>query len=129
MIEIFIPGRAVGKARPRFSKSHVYTDSRYGKWKKEAISHIKSLNLPKAPKPCLVECYFINFLSSDTDNLQGSVLDALVQSGYLENDSSSYVVGCSGFFAKQKKAKGKDKPVGVLVRVRSSQIIELFADN
>ena len=126
MIEIFIPGRAVGKARPRFSKGRVYTADRYGKWKKEAIAHIRSLNLPKAPKPCSVECYFINFFSSDTDNLQGSILDALVQSEYLENDSSSYVVGCSGVFAKQKKLRGKEKFIGVLVRVKDSEIAELI---
>lgn len=124
-IEIFLPGRAVGKARPRFSKGKIYTADRYGDWKKEAIAHIKSLNLPTAPKPCAIECYFINFLSSDADNLQGSVLDALVQAGCLENDSSSFVVSSSGIFASQKKLRGKDKVVGVLIRIKDSEVLQL----
>lgn len=120
MQEIWLPGRGVGKARPRFSKGRVYTADKYGQWKREAIARLLTLKLPPAPKPCFIECYFVNFLSSDADNLQGAVMDAMVQAEYLKNDSSSYVVGCSRVFVKQ--GRGKGKAIGILIRVTPASI-------
>jgi hypothetical protein len=125
MQQFWLEGRGIGKARPRFSSGIVHTCPRYGRWKFDAIATIKKLRLPGAPKPCFVECFFVNFLSSDADNLQGSVLDAMVQAGYLENDSSSFVVGCSGVFVKQRKVRNQEKTVGILVRVKPA-LLELF---
>jgi Holliday junction resolvase RusA-like endonuclease len=123
MQELWLAGRGVGKARPRFGRGgKVYTSDQYGFWKKDAIAQIKSLNLPPAPKPCYVECYFVNFLSSDADNLQGAVLDAMVQAEFLQNDSSSYVVGCSGIFVKQPKEKKLEKAIGILIRVTPANV-------
>lgn len=125
-IEIWLPGRGVGKGRPRFSRNgKVHTSDRYGKWKREAIKYLQS-TYPglKIDPPVQVDCYFVNFLSSDADNLIGSVLDALVQSEILENDSSSYVVGCSGEFVKIGKPRGLEKPLGVLVKVRNRSITD-----
>ncbi|MBR8841176.1 MAG: hypothetical protein DSM106950_46375 [Stigonema ocellatum SAG 48.90 = DSM 106950] len=69
-----------------------------------------------------MECYFVNFFSSDSDNLTGSVLDCLVEAEVLANDSSGYVVGCSGEFVKQRKQRNQDKVVGILgVQVSSEQ--------
>jgi hypothetical protein len=126
MQEIWLPGRGIGKARPRFSKGVVYTSHKYAAWKRQAIASIRKLKLSPAPKPCFVECFFVNFLSSDADNLQGSVLDALVQAGYLENDSSSYVIGSSGLFVKQKKERDKEKVQGILVRVSPALLQDIL---
>jgi Holliday junction resolvase RusA-like endonuclease len=123
LIEIWLDGRGVGKARPRFGRGGVvHTGSRYGEWKRDAILQLRALKLPPAPCPAKVDCLFINFFSSDTDNLIGSVLDALVQSEILQNDSSGYVVGSSGIFVKTRKRRGQDKPVGILIRIVPAEI-------
>ena len=120
--EIWIPGRGVGKGRPRFSSSgKVHTGDRYGKWKRETIKYLNS-TYPglTIQTPTYIQCYFVNFLSSDADNLIGSVLDALVQAEIIENDSSSYVPGCSGEFVKIGKPRGLEKPLGILIKARSA---------
>jgi len=123
LIEIWLDGRGVGKARPRFGRGGVvHTASRYGEWKRNAILQMKALRLPAAPCPAKVDCLFVNFFSSDSDNLIGSVLDALVEAEILQNDSSGYVAGSSGIFVKTRKRRGQDKPVGILVRIAPAQI-------
>lgn len=123
MLEFWISGRAIGKARPRFGKNGaVHTASAYGAWKNDAVVQLLRLNLPEAPRPARIECFFVNFASSDSDNLTGSVLDALVESGTLAGDSSSFVIESNGKFVKTRKKRGQDKPVGVLVRISSAQI-------
>jgi len=72
--------------------------------------------------PAKVDCFFVNFFSSDSDNLTGSVLDALVEAEILQNDSSGYVVASTGTFVKTRKRRGQDKPVGILIRITPAQI-------
>lgn len=123
MIEIWLSGKGIGKARPRFSRNGViHTASRYASWKNDAVLQMMALRLPPAPIPVRVDCTFVNFFSSDSDNLLGSVLDALVEGGILQNDSSGYVIGSSGVFVKTRKRRGEDKPVGILVRIAPAQI-------
>jgi Holliday junction resolvase RusA-like endonuclease len=123
VIEIWIAGRGVGKARPRFGRNGaIHTCNRYSEWKNNAILQLLALKLPPAPTPAKVECFFINFLSSDSDNLTGSALDALVQAEVLQNDSSGYVVESSGKFVKTRKERGKEKPVGILIRISQAEV-------
>ena len=123
MIEIWIAGRGIGKARPRFGRNGaIHTASRYGEWKRDAILQMLGLELPPVPTPAKINCFFVNFFSSDSDNLVGSVLDALVQASVLQNDSSSYVVESTGKFVKTRKQRGQDKPVGILVRISQAQV-------
>ncbi|WP_414588746.1 hypothetical protein [Scytonema sp. PCC 10023] len=123
MIEIWLHGRGLGKARPRFGRGGVvHTASRYSQWKNDAVLQMKALNLPPAPVPAKVDCFFVNFFSSDSDNLTGSVLDALVEAEILQNDSSGYVVASTGTFVKTRKRRGQDKPVGILIRITPAQI-------
>ncbi len=100
----------------------MHTARGYGAWKSDAVLQLIRLNLPEAPKPARIECYFVNFASSDVDNLVGAVLDALVQGGVLGNDSSSYITAASGTFARTKGKRGEEKPIGVLVRILPAQI-------
>lgn len=123
MIEIWIAGRGVGKARPRFGRNGaIHTCNRYGEWKANAILQLLALKLPPAPTPAKVDCFFVNFFSSDSDNLIGSVLDALVQAEILQNDSSGYVVESSGKFVKTRKKRGEEKPVGILIRISQAEV-------
>jgi len=128
MISIWIPDKGVGKGRPRFSNGRTYTDPRYSRWKSAAVIHLIASKVPKITYPCFVECHFINFLSSDSDNLIGSVLDAMVEAEILSNDSSGYVVGCSGRFYKIRKQRNQPKCVGILVKVSAATVQELEID-
>ena len=128
MIEIWISGRAVGKARPRLSRYGVHTPTRYAEWKRNTILQLMALKLPPAPIPAKVDCFFVNFLSSDTDNLTGALLDSLVEAGVLKNDSSSFVASSSGTFVKTCKKRGRDKPLGVLVQIAPMQVELLDLD-
>jgi len=121
---LWLPGRGVGKGRPRFSPSgRVYTGDKYGKWKREAVSHLRTQYIDvRLPAPCEISCYFVNFLSSDSDNLIGSVLDALVQAELIQNDSSSFVTGVRGYFTSVRKPKGKDRPIGILISAKPSSV-------
>ncbi len=100
----------------------MYTASRYSKWKNSAVLQLVAMKLPPAPIPAKIDCTFVNFFSSDADNLSGSVLDSLVEAGILRNDSSSYVVSCSGTFAKTRKKRGCDRAVGILIRITPAEI-------
>ncbi|MBO3463977.1 hypothetical protein G7B40_037760 [Aetokthonos hydrillicola Thurmond2011] len=57
--------------------------------------------------------------------MTGAVLDCLTESGILANDSSGYVVGCSGEFVKQRKERNQDKQVGILVIISPAQLRSL----
>lgn len=129
-MQIWLSGKAVGKARPRFSSrtGAVHTEGRYGQWKCDAVTQLRAMKLPQALTPVAVQCTFVNFFSSDSDNLLGSILDALVTAEVLKNDSSGYVVASSGAFAKTRKRRGRDKPVGVLIRIIPAQIEHLDFD-
>ena len=129
-MQIWLSGKAVGKARPRFSSrtGAVHTEGRYGQWKRDATLQIRALNLSPIQTPVRVDCLFVNFGSSDSDNLIGSVLDVLVGSGVLQNDSSGFVVGSSGTFTKSRKRRNRDKPVGILIRITPAQIEYLDFD-
>lgn len=118
----WLPGKGIGKARPRanFITQTVYMPENYTDWKDFAIDVIKlqmRSHLLPAPKPCRVECQFINFWSSDSDNLVGSVMDSLVKAEYMGGDSSSYVNACRGEFVKIRKKRNQPKVKGILVKI------------
>lgn len=123
-ILLWLPGKAPGKARPRYSKKtrKFHLPQNYVQWKNNAIVHIKSNNFKVLPQPCFIECKFVNFASSDSDNLTGSILDAFVDAGILSGDSKSYVTGSLGRFWKIRKQRGKDKVIGILVIVTPADI-------
>ena len=72
-----------------------------------------------------MECRFVNFASSDSDNLTGTILDTFVEAGILGGDSKSYVSGSSGQFYSKRKERGKPKDLGSLILVRPQEIIPL----
>lgn len=129
---MLIPGKAMGKARPRKSSrtNRMHMPANYVRWQSSAVKAIKMQieDMPPAPMPAVIRCSFVNFLSSDTDNLVGSVLDALVKAGYLQNDSSSFVIESSGKFVKTKKRRGVPREKGVIIEVYKGYTTELEAD-
>ncbi len=127
VIKFWISGRGIGKARPRFDRrtSRAYLPGNYKQWKKHAYDSVLAANLPELPKPCEIFCYFVNFLSSDSDNLSGAVMDAMQDAKVIDGDSSSYVLHSDGQFCTLTPKKGEEKKIGILVKVYPCQLREL----
>lgn len=132
VVQFWLPGKGIGKARGRYSSvtKTVYLPENYALWKQTAFCYIRTqmmlYDIWEAPKPVSITCDFVNFRSSDSDNLTGSVLDVLVDAQFLGNDSSSNVVESSGRFVKVRKKRGEDKKVGILVKVYAKKDIEII---
>jgi Holliday junction resolvase RusA-like endonuclease len=134
---IWIEGRGMGKARPRGSSrvtrkngrniavTKFHTCSKYRQWTNDVIRQIAKQNTLKFTKPVSICCNFVNFKSSDTDNITGAILDALVKSKVIGNDSASYVVKSAGEFSKLRKIRNSPKQIGILVEIEEREIKEL----
>lgn len=118
-ITIWLENKIKGKARPRFNAQTgaTYHSGDYRKFKAELIYYFQSLELPKFDKPVQISCLFVNFFTSDSDNLQGSITDALVQAGVIKNDGANPLPKSSGEFVTTTKKRGVDKEVGVIVEI------------
>jgi Holliday junction resolvase RusA-like endonuclease len=119
--QLWINGRGKGKARPRRSvhSGKVYMPEDYRYWQQLALWAIKlqMKDLPPAPESVGIECLFVNFFSSDSDNLTGAVADVLVKVGYLANDSYKFVKKSSGEFVKMRARRNQPKEIGILTNI------------
>lgn len=122
---IWLPGRVIPKKRPIVTRNGTFMPKNYTNWQRGMIPILSEFKLPK---PCGIECYFINFAMGDIDNLVGSIMDAMVKAGSIENDSSSHVCYVSGRFIKTKKKRGEEKRVGAVIKYYESKIFEASAD-
>lgn len=122
-ITIWLENKIKGKARPRFNiqTGTTYHSADYRKFKSELIFYLQSLELPKFDKPVHISCLFVNFFTSDSDNLQGSITDALVQAGVIKNDGATPLPKSSGEFVTTIKKRGVDKEIGVIVEITEVQ--------
>lgn len=122
--EFWLEGRVVPKARPRFNGTRAYTKGNYAAWKNDAIKNLLSLNLDSIEVPVSLSVIAVGFLRGDADNIVGSVMDALVQSGVLPNDTLSWVPKIS-----LEYRKGQKGVVGVWVEIVPHQVenFSLFA--
>lgn len=82
-----LTGKVVPKARPRFGGSRAYLPQRYRDWKANAIAELLTQSRPLEPiAKAEISIDLFGSHRGDLDNLAGSVLDALVQSGILVDD-------------------------------------------
>jgi Holliday junction resolvase RusA-like endonuclease len=91
-MKYILTGKVVPKARPRFGGSRAYLPPRYRDWKENAIAELLSQTRP--PEPIAKAEVSIDLFGShrgDLDNIAGAVLDSLVQSGILLDDSIGVV--------------------------------------
>ncbi|QLE46367.1 hypothetical protein FD723_39850 (plasmid) [Nostoc sp. C052] len=152
-IRIFLPFKGMGKARGRAAivsknkefgayanllgnknqRIKVYTQKDYRAWTNKVIAYLIKLKLegflPDLPNPCRIECFFCNFGSSDQDNLQGAVIDAIVKAKLLPDDCGSIVIAGSGKFVKVKTKKKEKKRVGVAIEIYPQEIEYMDIDN
>ncbi len=89
-----LSGLVTPKARPRFSGGHSYLPQGYRHWKEAAIGELtiqaQGLILPLSP-PVEVHIDYSGHARGDSDNLAGSILDALTGAGILADDSVTHV--------------------------------------
>ena len=89
MIKMVLSGKVVPKARPRFtSKGPAHLPPNYAKWKKGAVTALKSLGCGPFEGVAL-RVTFVNALraNSDCDNAVGAIMDALVSGKILKGDT------------------------------------------
>jgi len=87
-----LAGPIVPKARPRFSKcGRAYTHRGYYQWKQMAIGILSQQwgDRPAlgGPVEVVITLSGRHRRSGDNDNIAGSILDAVVQGGILQNDN------------------------------------------
>lgn len=92
-------GTVQSKARPRFYQGRAILPKSYRDWKESAIHalYMQRRNFDESVKPSEVHMIFFgkHNRKNDLDNLSGGILDALVQVGYLKNDSTMYITKLS----------------------------------
>ena len=85
-------GKVTPKARPRFGSGRAYLPQKYRDWKDNAIIELLSQSGQTEPiARAEISIELFGGHRGDLDNLAGSVLDALVQSGILLDDRLSVV--------------------------------------
>jgi Holliday junction resolvase RusA-like endonuclease len=94
MIELILDGQIVPKARPRVTVNGAYMPPKYRQWKQGAILDLSQQH--QGHKLTAVRSIDIVMTGKhsrrgDLDNISGSILDALVQSGVLVNDNLTVV--------------------------------------
>lgn len=104
-IALHLSGRIVPKARPRGTSSHYYMPSAYRNWKQDAISCFQSQTTERNLSGVFVEVTLLgkHRESADSDNLIGSIFDALVQSKILANDNLKHLRGHEFIYKPSKE--------------------------
>lgn len=125
---IWLPGKGKGKARPRKCGNAYVLPKDYRDAKDRTVTQMILQCIDPIDYPCKITCYFVNFKSSDCDNLIGFYLDALVQAGVLQNDSSSHVVGCSGRFVQTSNRKQRKSCIGTVIQIEKADIGSIDLD-
>ena len=87
---ITLIGQIVPKARPRVTVAGTYMPHNYQRWKAQAIATIRQQyqgDRITRTKTIAITLVGKHSRRGDADNIAGSILDALVQSGALVNDN------------------------------------------
>lgn len=92
-ITFSLSGPVVPKARPRVTRHGTFMPHRYQPWKALAVEALfdqaraQMLDIPITSAAIQITLLGKHPRRGDLDNISGSVLDALVQSGILQNDN------------------------------------------
>lgn len=116
-LKLWISGRVVPKARPRFHAGYVLLPKIYRGWKNaaylEIINQLAEYNTIEIPiQKAAVEIQLVGKHVGDLDNLGGSVLDILTETKVIIDDR----VSCVSRLVIEYKPSGER---GVWVEVKS----------
>lgn len=126
---IWIAGKGKGKARPRMCGNAYVLPKDYRDLKNRCVSQVILQCIKPVEYPCKIACYFVNFKSSDCDNLIGFYIDVLVNAGVLQNDSSKYVTGCTGQFVQTSNKKERKFCIGTVIQIEKAEISSISLDD
>ena len=110
ILSFTLSGEVVPKARPRLSLDRVHLPMKYRNWKNNAIASLtKQKEGMEAEFPLRGVVIAIclrgkHHRGSDSDNILGSILDALVQAKVLKNDNMTAVTGASIYLLHSEDA-------------------------
>ena len=95
-VKLWLPGRVVPKARPRFNGGNISLRGNYRGWKNTAhlqiISQLEDNGINELLiKKAAVEMQFLGSHRGDLDNLAGAVLDILCETKIIEDDRVSCI--------------------------------------
>jgi Holliday junction resolvase RusA-like endonuclease len=121
-LKLWLPGRVVPKARPRFHGGNISLPKNYRGWKNtaylEIITQLQEPSVRKLPiDKAAVEMQFVGSHRGDLDNLAGAVLDLLTETKIVRDDRVSCVsrlviehepVGACGVWVEVKPLLSKN---------------------
>jgi Holliday junction resolvase RusA-like endonuclease len=93
-----LKGAIIPKARPRVGNGRGYLPDNYRKWKENAQAQLLSQPRPETPLEDVKVAINLSGKHSrrgDSDNISGSILDALVVTGILRDDNLKCVPSLS----------------------------------
>jgi Holliday junction resolvase RusA-like endonuclease len=90
-LQLTLTGRVIPKARPRHNGNQSYLPSSYRDWKDSAITELRCQYQGQQIAKAEIAITIVGSARGDLDNLAGAILDALVQSGVLKDDSCKCV--------------------------------------
>jgi Holliday junction resolvase RusA-like endonuclease len=90
-LKLTLTGRVIPKARPRHNGSQSYLPSGYRDWKASAIAELCSQYQGQPIPKAAIAITILGSARGDLDNLARAILDALVQSGVLKDNSCKCV--------------------------------------
>ena len=95
-LEIYIQSKIIPKARPRFnSRGKAYLPKRYKAWRQKfealILEQVGKIKLQPPIEKSEIEVIFFGMINGDLDNLVGGVLDSLVATNIILDDSYSCV--------------------------------------
>lgn len=96
-LSLALEGTIVPKARPREYRGRFLLPKNYREWKENAIAElqIQYQGKPLSGVYVLIQLHGKHNRRGDSDNIAGSILDALVQARILQDDSLMHVLGLS----------------------------------
>lgn len=111
MITLTLTGNITPKARARVTANGTFMPHSYQNWKRNAIASLRSQCPSSGLKGVEVAIVLRGKHSrrGDLDNISGSILDALVQAGILQNDNLVYVTALS-----VRLEYGKSEPIALV---------------
>lgn len=95
-LKLWIPGRIIPKARPRFHQGRAMLPLNYRRWQNKTylyvVAQIRDLAVTELPfEKAAVEIQFIGSHLGDLDNLAGALLDVMTKTNIVKDDRISCI--------------------------------------
>jgi Holliday junction resolvase RusA-like endonuclease len=108
---LWVPGKAVGKARPRVTRNGTYLPPTYKQWRHtteiELLLQVRGrTDLPIPRAEIKLELWGKQNLKLDLDNAAGAILDCLVAAQIIRDDRLNCITSLAIAHYPQEKKQG-----------------------